>query len=458
MPMREDEKFVPPYPTPHKSKLSALGRFIYGRDSWIHTLFEKSYSMQMGHVRTRALDLYVVNDLALVEEITERRSNDFPKHHLQHDILCPLLGSNIFTSNGPTWERQRAMIDPAFAHTRLERSFDTMEAAVNALLHRITAMDLNQPVSVDGLMTHVTADIIFRTILSRQLDEKNAQAIFDNFMRYQDATQKIITCRIYGIPPLFLGRQQRKAAAAIRALLVPLIAARYHEHHADGKDQDDILGTLLKARAPETNEPFALEELCNQVAMLFLAGHETSASALTWALYLLARCPDLQEVLYAEISTAGQLSAVTLRQFSQTRNVFREALRLYPPVSFLPRETVRDECLRDKTVHKGAMVTISPWLLQRHRRVWPQPDTFNPDRFGDPAQASAIRDAYLPFGKGPRICVGQGFATQEAVLVLAAIVRRFRLTPTGRPPEPVSRITLRPRTSITLRFVPRGTS
>jgi cytochrome P450 len=453
--MLEAERFTPPFPRPHKNKLSAFSRFLHGWNSWIHTLFEKSYEMQMGHVRTWTLDLYTVNDLEVVEEILKRRADDFPKHRIQHEILCPLLGENIFTANGSSWARQRAMIDPAFVHTRLELSFATMLAGVDTLLQRLDAMDLSQPVLIDGLMTHVTADIIFRTILSRPLDEDNAENIFRNFTRYQDAIQKLITCRIYGIPALFLARRQRKAAAAIRAQLVPLIAARYHAHQEGGHEIDDILGTLLKSRAPATQKPFSLEEVSNQVAMLFLAGHETSASALTWSLYLLARCPDLQEAIHAEVLGSGPLSAHTLRSLSKTRNVFREALRLYPPVSFLPREPVRDECLRDKTVPKGAMVTVAPWLLQRHRKIWPEPDVFNPDRFNDPEQANAIRKAYLPFGAGPRICVGQGFATQEAVLVIAAIAQKYRIAPSGPPPEPVSRITLRPRTPIALVFKPR---
>lgn len=455
MPTSKSEIFTPPYPRPHKTKLSALWRFIYGWNSWIHTLFENSYSMQMGHTRMPNLDIYTVNDTDVVRTIMETRADDFPKHRLQHEILCPLLGENIFTANGEAWRRRRSMVDPAFTHTRLAKSLPVMQAAVDALLARIQADDLKRPLSIDLLMTHVTADIIYRTILSERLDEDAAKHIFEKFSEFQNATQKITTCRMYGLPSFWLTRRQKAAADAIRGRLVTLISAREKSHREAGERKDDILNSLFEARAPDTGAPFTLVEIINEVTVLFLAGHETSASALSWSLYLLARCPHLQETLRQEIAHMRPglvpLSHEDLKLLAGTRNLFKEALRLYPPVSFLPREATRQECLRDKLVPKGAMVTVAPWLLHRHLKIWKAPNVFDPDRFDDPNQASSIKDAYLPFGRGPRVCVGQGFATQESTLVLAEIIRRYRLTVFSEP-KPVSRITLRSKEPIELIF------
>ncbi|MFA5593574.1 MAG: cytochrome P450 [Micavibrio sp.] len=456
--MLESEKFTPHYPRPHKTKLVAFWRFLYGWNSWIHTLFEKSYHNLIGYVRMRKLDFYLVNEPASVKEIMEKRHDDFPKHSIQHEILCPLLGNSIFTSNGAEWRRQREMINPAFAHTRLSLSFPTMRAAADAMMKRLGQADLSRPVSIDPLMTYITADIIFRTILSRTLDSADAYDVFENFNIYQDYTQKIITCRLYGLPSLFLKSRQGKAAKKIRAVLAPLIEERYNAYHHHGENKDDIIGSFLNARAPDTGAAFQLGELTNHVMMLFLAGHETSASALTWSLYLISRCPHLQAAMREEVNAirdGGEITHEMLRHFKQVRNVFRESLRLYPPVGFMPREPVQDSMLRDRSIKKGSVLSVSPWLIHRHRAQWAEPDLFDPDRWDDETQQESIRCSYLPFGKGPRICVGQGFAQQEALLIIATIVSAYNLEPAQKnEPEPVSRVTLRPHKEIKLWFRP----
>jgi len=457
--MLESEKFIPSYPCPHKNKLTALPRFIRGWKSWIHTLFEKSYKAQMGHVKMPHLDVYVVNTPDLVRNITETHSDGFQKHYIQREILCPLIGNSLFTANGEEWRKQREMINPAFSHTRLSLSFPTMQAATADMMQRLELESQgNKPVEIDPLMTHVTADIIFRTILSKTIDDKDARDIFSYFNQYQDWTQRIITCRIYGFPSPILNYRQKKSAEGIRSILKPLIAARYGMYHKNGENKQDILGTMLEARTPDTNEPFSLNDLVDQVCMLFLAGHETSASALTWSLYLLSRCPHLQEAMRAQIRDVTQGRPIThgmLRHFSHVQNVFNESLRLFPPVSFLPREPLHDTHLRDKFVKKGAMVTISPWLIHRHQTQWPNPDQFAPDRWEDATQKDTAKQSFLPFGKGARICVGQGFARQEALLILATIINAYQIEYKNlEEPEPVARVTLRPHKPIALYFCP----
>ena len=224
--------------------------------------------------------------------------------------------------------------------------------------------------------------------------------------------------------------------------------------------EEDILSYLVKGVDPKTGYRFSVEELIDQTAFLFLAGHETSASALSWSLYLLAMCPDVQERVMAEArevvgDRAPEFSDI--RHLKFTRNVFREALRLYPPVGFLPREATRNEEIRDKHLEPRDVLLISPWLIHRHRSVWEKPDVFDPDRFETENCKHAVKNhAYFPFSMGPRICTGAGFATQEAVLLLAALIKTFRFDPVpGHVPQPVGRLTIRSENGIRLRLTRR---
>ncbi|MGR3433757.1 MAG: cytochrome P450, partial [Shimia sp.] len=187
------------------------------------------------------------------------------------------------------------------------------------------------------------------------------------------------------------------------------------------------------------------------VAIFFLAGHETSASALAWALYLLATHPDWQEKVAAEArGLAPDMAAIG--RMPVTRDVFREALRLYPPVPMMVREAARPERFRERRVPRGSQIVVSPWHLQRHERIWRDPDGFDPGRWKTDEGRASARDGYLPFSAGPRVCTGAGFAMLEGVVLLATLVRDWEFRPVaGRVPEPVAHLTVRARDGIHLR-------
>jgi len=452
-----DGRFTPPYPVPHKNKASLFKRFLTGWNSWIHTLFDRSYTMQMGEIRLPKLDFFIANDLSVVDEVMDDRQKLFPKHGFLNALLDPLIGNSVFSANGQDWEDQREMVNPAFAHTNLKRVFPAMREAVDDLLEQIAASDRSKPLEVDPLMTHVAADIIYRTIFSVKLDQASATRIYHAFHRYQKNVQPAAMLRLYGLPLLGYRRRAARAAAEIHNVFGPIVSARFDSwHDGTGRGQNDILQSLLEARHPRTGQPFDFSQIMEQVSTIFLAGHETAASAMTWALYLLSECPHLQEKLRSEIEreTEGRPVAFEhLRGLAEVRNLFRETLRLYPPVSFFVREVTSPTSFRDKLLRKGAMIVISPWLIQRSSNNWKCPHAFAPERFDDPEEAEACRRAYMPFGKGPRICIGAGFAQQEGVLILASIVRAFQLRyPDIAKPEPVSRLTLRPKRPVKLWF------
>lgn len=454
--------FCPAYPQPRQNKVSRFLMFFSARRSWLDGLYERSYRMQMGEVHLPGLDLYMVNEPALVKQVLVERASDFPKSELLGDALRPLLGDSIFTTNGEQWERQRAMMEPAFAQARVSVAFPVMREAVQAMLARLHALPDATGHDVEIEMTHVTADIIFRTIFSVPLEGAAAQQIFAAFATFQSLAPRLLLPSLFGFRWLVLpwdARRSRKAAAAIRSLLETLIKPRFDARHAGAEvtadnSRQDILESFLNARDPVNGAPFTFDALVDQVAMLFLAGHETSASALTWALYLVAQSPGIQERMHDEamkLDTDRAVSASDIKGLELTWNVFRETLRLFPPVGFIARQSAQTCPMRDKTVKAGASVVVSPWLIHRHKELWKQPDAFDPDRYTGEQSRDSLRNAYLPFGMGPRVCMGAAFALQEAVLILSSISRHYRLQAVpGHVPQPVGRLTIRSANGVRL--------
>ena len=452
--------FTPPFPPPLKSKAGLLKRFVTGWNSWIHTLFAKSYAMKMGAFRVPTETFFVVNELSLVGRVMDDEHKEYPKHRLMNDMLDPLLGQSVFSTNGRLWEDQRQMINPAFAHTNLKRAFPAMDDSASDLLALLDGQDLTKPVDIDPLMTHVTADVIFRTMFGMTLSPAESAKVYEAFNRYQKHVQPAMILQLYGLPSFGRRRKMRQAAADVHVLFAPIIAARL-AHLAGGGDKPaDILQALIDARHPETGAPFTPKDLLDQLSIIFLAGHETSASALGWTFYLLSECPEWQDRLLAEIEEVTEGAPITfehLKRMEGLRNLFREGLRLYPPVSFFLREVTRPQQMRGKAMAPGDVIIVSPWLIQRNPDNWTCPHSFDPDRFADRDNADAVRNAWLPFGRGPRLCIGAGFAQQEAMLIVARVIRAFALAhPPGRRPEVVSRLTLRPRHGIPLLLSRRG--
>jgi cytochrome P450 len=452
--------------------------FFSKRRSWLDALYERSYHMKMGEVHLPGVDLYMVNEPALVRRVMAEQAAEFPKHAMLGDALRPLLGDSIFTTNGDVWKRQRTLMDPSFEAARIRHVFGRMREAAAAMAERLSTLPEGADHDVELEMTHVAADIILRTIVSQPLDSAGAQQIFAAFERYQALAPRLMMPAFFGLRwlrPWWQIRRSQRAAAEIRQLLAGLIAPRFDAARAcpdegtEGNEGADILASLLRVRDPQTGQGFGFDELVDQVAMLFLAGHETSASALSWALHLLANAPAVQERLHAEalaLFDPASNDPSAMKDLVLARNVFREALRLFPPVGFLARQSAKACTMRDKHLPAEASVVVSPWLIHRHRGLWARPDEFDPDRYDatpaapeqvdTPSARESLRRAYLPFGLGPRVCIGAAFAQQEATLILATLARGFRFAPVpGHVPEPVGRLTIRAENGIRLRVFQR---
>lgn len=445
-------KFIPPYPKPHESKTSFIKRYFRGRNSWLDVLFKKSYSMKMGHIKQPKLDIYMVNEPDLIKRVLVDEPEKYPKHSLLHEILKPLLGNSIFTTNGDVWARQRRLLDTGFSQARLRVIFPYMLSAIDEMLMRLNN-ELDKAFEVDAEMTHVTADIIFRTILSEKLSESSAKEIFNAFNEFQVHAQRTLMLKVYHLPTFFADRAAKRAAKKIRPFISDVIAKRYQEKESgSSKKYNDILESVMNAVDPITNDSFSYDEMVDQICMLFLAGHETTASSLTWSLYLISNCKDLQLQILAEVNDVAPNRAFEfddIKKLNMTTNLFKESLRLYPPVGIFARESTEDHCLRDKNVKAGSAVMVAPWLIQRNPNFWESANTFDPTRFETESGQAAVKCAYIPFSKGPRVCTGQAFAMQEAILILASIIRKFEVTNVpSHIPKPVGRVTIRPENGV----------
>ncbi|MCE0506745.1 cytochrome P450 [Roseivivax sp. GX 12232] len=416
------------------------------------------YRAWMAEFRTPFFRSYLLNQPELVKLVLKDRPRDFPKSDRIGAGLRPLLGESVFLTNGATWERQRRIIDPAFEGGRLRDTWAPMWAAGQAMLKRLEARS-GAPLEIEAETSHAAADVIFRTLFSIPIEDETAQAVFTEFRAYQ-RSQPILNLAAFlprlGFLPRFFRRDTKAAARRIRALITGLCEARQAEIEA-GTAPDDLATKIMTTRDPETGETFTPAEMVDQVAIFFLAGHETSASALAWALYLLATHPDWQARLAEEAQAlTGDFADVSRLKVS--RDVFRETLRLYPPVPMMVREASCPERFRDREIAKGAQLVLSPWHLHRHERLWEAPDDFDPARWGTENGKACAREAYIPFSAGARVCTGAGFAMVEGPLLLSLIARDFEITPVaGRLPEPVAHLTVRARDGIHLRLTPRDT-
>lgn len=439
---------LPPKPEPRADKVSLWGHLRAFRRDILSAQPARLYRAWMAEFRTPFFASYLCNDPALVRRVLDERPADFPKSDRVTEGLRPLLGRSVFVTNGEEWLRQRRIIDPAFEGGRVKEAFPAIWAASEAAVARMAEGE----VEVELVASHAAADVIFRTLFSIPIEDAVAQAVFHEFRAYQRSAPILNLGAFLPLPgwmPRLHRGATKRSAKAIRGLIRGLTAARA-QAIADGRAPMDLATKIMTTPDPVTGEAFGTAEMVDQVAIFFLAGHETSASALGWALYLLASHPEAQERVAAEAGALRPEFGV-MGSLRFTRDVFREALRLYPPVPMLVREAAGPEEFRGRAVRRGAQVVISPWHLHRHERLWERPDAFDPDRWAGEGREAA-REGYLPFSRGPRVCPGAGFAMLEGTLMLAHLVRTFRFDVVqGKVPVPVAHLTVRAKDGIWLR-------
>jgi cytochrome P450 len=402
-------------------------------------------------------DVVIVNDPNDIRKALAISEDAFPKSDLMVAALEPLLGDGILISNGSDWRRQRRMLEPALEQMRVRRMYPLMSATITDFVARLRSLGSGAEVLLDSEMSFVALDVIFRTIFSRPISAQETTQISAAFAEYQDRAPQDALVALFGdaaasgIPM----NELTDIATGIRAFIRELIDERLSLPPRQ-KPPDDILQAVIEARDPEDGSAFSREELVNQITVLFLAGHETSASALTWCIFILSQQPQLAAKIRndALVLAGGRpLTQEDVNKIVVARDVFRETLRLYPPAGFITRVSTELATIGGYEIDAGSLIVISPWLLHRHQKYWKDPDIFDPERFSEARERDIVPGTYIPFGLGGRVCTGRTIAMIEGPLVIAELMRALRFIPLE--PEtvtPAFRLTVRPKMAIRCRI------
>ncbi len=403
---------------------------------------------------------YQVNHPDGVRRILQDNNRNYGKGSLTTRILRPLLGEGLFISEGATWLRQRRLMQPIFHRQRVAAFGELMTDSTLAMLDRWESpAGAGTPVDVSAEMARLTLDIATETLFSSHTGEE------------PEVIARAVTTLIGEIsyrfevpfyPPMRVPtRRNRRLRAALRTL-DRAVYRIIGERRRGGGGGEDLLALLMDARDEETGAAMNDKQLRDEVITLFVAGHETTANALSWTFYLLARHPEAERRLAEELDGAlgpnGERWAPTvadLPRLPYARMVVDETMRLYPPVWITNRQALADDGILGHRIPAGAIVMVSPYVLHRHPDFWERPEEFDPDRFSPENSAGRPRYAYFPFGGGPRQCIGKSMAVVEAHLVLTTVMQRYRLRlAADQPVEPQPLATLRPRGGLPMTVEP----
>jgi cytochrome P450 len=445
----------PPAPLPFIQYVKTIRR------NFIAAIHEDVYRQGIVETKFIGLRIFTVNDPAGIRRVLLENAANYPKAKIERRILGPGLGNGLITSEGETWRAHRRIMSPFFEPRAVERYAGVMTDAAEKLAGQWSSLRNGTTVDLSSTMMQLTLDIISRSMFSSDSD-----GIVDlqreSSERYQQAMMFGLLDLVPGAGAVWGLYKSRRGKAILRAFdeaIHKLIAVRSADKSASARN--DLLDGLIRSRDQETGSAMSAADVRDQVFTIFVAGNETTALALMWTWYLLALHPEQEEMLHAELKSVLNGRAPTpadIPNLPYTRMVFQESMRLYPPVHSLAwREARQADEICGRRVPRGSIVSIVPWVLHRHHAFWKNPNCFDPERFSPAESAGRERLAYLPFGFGPRICIGASFAMTEAVLILATLAQRFRLRlATGHHVEPQALFTLRAKYGMWMTLKARG--
>jgi cytochrome P450 len=433
--------------------LVILGQMLPARFALDPLAFGVGIARQFGniaHYNLGPLHVYQLNHPDLVRQVLVERPEKFHKPRLVKRAFRPFAGEGLFTSDGTLWKQQRKLMQPAFHHRELAACAGVMVAHARGMMDGFVDREMRD---IGADMTKLTLGIVVKSLFGAELP-REAGEITESMLAVLDAASQRLNS-VLQIPlwvPTARNLRERRAVAKLDATLQVLIRTR----RASSESRDDLLSVLLAAVDEETGARMSEQQLRDEMMTLFLAGHETTASALTWTWYLLSRHPAVEVKLLEELHRvlAGRAPSVNdLPKLPYSEMVIREALRLYPPAPGIAREPIEDVTIGGYEVPKGSLIVVNTYAIQRDHRFFPDPERYDPERFASGWEERIPRHAYLPFGSGPRLCIGNGFAMMETRLILATVAQYYRLS--LEPDEtirPVQLVTLRPGSPVRMRI------
>ena len=442
-------------PSPPRRTMNLLRRIVAMRKNAIDTWGPRSYEEDVIQTRFFGRNNFIVNAPDAIRHVLVDNYENYVRTPVAIRVLKPMLGDGLLIAEGRAWKHQRRTLAPAFTPRAVGTLVPHMIAATDDTIAKLQAA-CGGPVDLREAMQRMTLEIAGRTMFSFGMDRHGA-VLRDFVMEYGTTLARPHVLDL--LLPLNWPSPQDISRRFFRKRWTRFVAMLMAERRAAGKNADapprDLFDLMGAARDPETGAAFTDEQLGDEVATMILAGHETTATALFWALYLLALDPATQEELASEAKGAAANDAPDIERLKFTRAVIDETMRLYPPAFLIARAAGGPDIIAGLPVKKNDIVLIAPWLLHRHEKLWRDPNAFIPARFM-PGTPPPDRFAYMPFGVGARICVGAHFALVEAVLALAKIIGAFRVELIDKEPVlPVGVVTTQPDRSPMFRITPR---
>ncbi|MEM5584961.1 MULTISPECIES: cytochrome P450 [unclassified Roseibium] len=455
------EDFVPPYPFRHEKMPPVWTLIGMAKRNFLSIWGIDDFQSRLRSKRVFTRELIICNRPDVVREAFQSNHEVLQRKSPQmRHALEPLLGDGLFISDSETWAKRRKVVAPIIHGSRVKGFAPIMIDTIDE--KRAEWAALGDGAEIDALadMAHLTAEIICRTIFGRQLGKNYAAEVVQGFSEYQRHIDQIDLFSLFGLPewlPRIRGRAIKQPVQRIMSVLDEIIDS-YEAQKENG--EASVIGGLLEARDDEGN-PLSRDAIRSEAAVIFMAGHETTANTLAWAWFLLSNCARSRKRLQDELDTVLGGRTPTFKDVASlpfTKAVIEETLRLYPPVPILAREATGDTTIGGKAVPKGSLVMVVPWLMHRNPVLWSKPDVFDPGRFLDPKAKKPNKYGYVPFSIGPRICAGLQFGMTEAILSLAILAQNFELKlKDGADIQPVARLTLRPGDRMPMTLHPRST-
>ena len=458
---RHETKFRPPAPAPLPNRPGLIELLIRLRrnplECWSEDLFEEP----IARVGLPFKQAFLVHDPDAIKRVLMDHAANYRKDTIQRRILSSGLADGLLSVEGDRWEIQRRTLAPIFARRTVSSFTAAMLSAANELVAKWKGMGACATIDVAAEMTLVTLNVLALTIFSDGIGSE-----FEDFRMGMNAYFGVIgrigALGLFGVPksvPRPGHRRLRRTMSYFESVIDTIIDARRKRLASDAANvPNDLLTLLLRSLDPSTGLQLDLKEVRSNILTFLSAGHETTANTLAWSIYLLSQAPEWRSRVAeeAERELAKPVDGLADRLIV-AKAVIEEALRLYPPIAALSREAIEPDTLGNMSVEPRSLIVISPYVLHRHRRLWSEPDTFDPSRFLPEARSAIPRFAYLPFGIGPRTCIGSSFALQEAAIVLAVLTCHFdmRLSP-GADVWPLQRITLRPANGLPMEIRERA--
>lgn len=401
-------------------------------------------------------DQILLNDPAAIRHVLVSNAANYRRSLPTRRVLSPVLGEGLFLAEGEAWRHRRRVIAPSLAPRIMPLLFGHMRRVTTSVLDGLEGQ-AGRPVELTAILQRLTLDVAGQSMFSLEMGRVSGR-LRGLMMRFalEHGKAGLLDLMLPEGVPTPSDRSRARFRADWLALIDDIIAARDGGPRNETGEARDLLDLLRAARDPDSGEGFTAAQLADEVSGLILAGHETTAVTLFWACYVAARLPELAQRIAAEADDVDLDRHDAVARLAFTRAFVDEVLRLYPPAYLIVREAIGADEIAGREVAAGTVVSVSPWVLHRHRLHWAWPERFDPARFL-PGATPPDRTVYLPFGAGPRVCVGAQFALTEATLVLASLLRRFRLTLVGRQAvRPRGLITTQPDRRVFFQLSRRG--